>query len=394
MSKIYNSHIYSYLTNKKLRDLLDKYVPAQNKIPLSAVLDMALADYASPSRVWFVDLGAAETGNGSMYSPFNTVAEANAASSDGDTINIIGAGATVNNLIFNAWRTYDFGLRPIYIEGLAGSSYWARIAGTGIVTIKNLFGVLNAIPEGFMYITDGQVCKFDDSFLVNAGASLVSSNPGILIDGVAGGIWNFEPQLWSNNVEIMFSDAGGGGGTDFSNIAIKVAHDGSVDWNNSSVQGGTLAPALVLMDNGEFRGLNARLENDSALSSTVFIQDQSELELEGSNIENQDVGVGLVIDGNDARASLRLGTNVRQDGGGAALTKDGTAQLVINPMGWSSFAALLNNTNVNSAPECIEIPYAGNPHTVYSGKAGQIIYDTVGAARYLCRGGTNWQVLA
>lgn len=392
MSQFYNGHIYSYLTNKKLRDLLDKYVPAQNKIPLSAVLDMALADYGAPNRVWFVDLGAAATGNGSMYSPFNTLAEANAESADGDTINIIGAGATVNNLIFNTWRTYDFGMRPIYIEGLAGSSYWARIAGEGMIVIRNLFGILNALPEGFLNVSDGQVCKLENAFLVNPSASLVSSNPGILVSGVSAGVWGFDPELWATNVEVMFSDTGGG--ADFSNIALKVALDGSVSFDDSSIQTGTLAPALVMIDDSTLRGTNCQFRNDSATAPTAFIQDQAELELAYSDIENEDVAVGLVIDGANTRATLRLGTNVRQDGGGAAITKDGAAQLTINPMGWSSFAALLNNTNIQSAPECIEIPYAGDPSGALNGKAGQIVIDTVGAARYLCCGGTTWQVLA
>jgi hypothetical protein len=367
MSKVYPNYTYVRLTDPKTIRLLDKYNPSMEGIPLSAVIDTAMQQGATTphfGNTYFWDPNAPTGGDGSITAPFQTITEANAASSGAFDLIVALGGGTISGLTLMADRLYDFNGCGFTING------HITLAGTGRTFVSNLIAF--ATPDAtFITVGASQYLGFYGLQLFPSGTNTIISIAGASseLDLVSYRIQNV------GNARIL--ELGTGSPT----VSTQIGGMSTDDARCLSMVSGTLS-----------MGSASSLSNNSATAPTAYVGGTGDLQMaSGTNATNQDAGGALHIAGATASADVRTGAQLSCSGGGLINKDNAGSTLYICPQSGGDLGTI-TGTNVGVSSGTAIGYVASDPSGVLGGVPGQIVRTPPPAGTtHICLTGTTWQ---
>lgn len=389
MSVMFGDYTYQIIADKKLIQLLDRFNPSMTKIPLSALMDQALALGGTPAhfgQVWNVDLAAAAGGDGTPWAPFNTIQAANAVAAVGDKITVTaGNGVSFIALQLHAGIEYQIVGRCI--------ANTVTISGVGVVSLQADDLVLTATAAGAICtLGSGQYIAIKDSYirvihtLVNplafhipatsSAAGFIMYN-SVLREGDGGTsdvvLIHCEDELSVVAIDYGLNSNIGAGG--FGNVGSVVTNDA----------------VAIRMEDGMFLTSYATIVNSSAASPTVLIANATggaPVDFINSRIVNLGTEVALAISGDNAM--VQMGKCCWLESGGVASMVKTSVASSLNPVPCSLLPITVADFNATALGEAQISHISGDPNTAgpaaapIGGTPGQVIEDIVTGNRYVC----------
>ena len=362
---------YTNLTDKQAR-FLNKYQSNLSEVGLATLIDEAISGGGSAStallnNAWFVDLRATTNGNGSIGSPFNTIAGANVVSQQFDKIYISGTVTAAGLPGITAFpicegRQYEFltpaflACRPTIIPDatLLGNSFTSIKADYFLVDGDSLTGV-----DPLIEINCATYLVFEASLLA-AGTSVLpcASFFGSTVDGVGGGvIIQNSKMFFDESLPAYFFY------NRFDNIDFSA--------NNSRIEVGD-ANIIDNRADSDVSFSNCAINNDSDTKPTIKIDGGTSFNIKKSRVSNGGTAYALsILDTND-ECQMDNNCKFRSDGI-VSIFRSVAANLYVCACSEQRIDLNGDNTNVEfSRPSVITTSLAVPNAALYAPLSGQI----------------------